>query len=255
MRTHRRLLLVPLALLAVPLLGPPAAASHSWASYHWGRTSNAFTLQLGDNVSTAWDAALSGASSDWSASSALDTAVTGGRSGAKRCPAKSGRVEVCNGKYGRNGWLGLASVWVSGLHITQGTVKLNDTYFNTATFNTSAWRNSVMCQELGHTLGLGHNDEDFETTNGTCMDYAHDPSTNQRPNAHDYEQLELIYGHADNTSTVAFSTGSSEAGRSELHSQAEWGRAIRFDSERRPVVFQREIGRGQSVFTFVVWAE
>lgn len=31
-----------------------------------------------------------------------------------------------------NGWLGIASISVNGSHITQGTVKLNDTYFNQA---------------------------------------------------------------------------------------------------------------------------
>ena len=45
----------------------------------------------------------------------------------KNCKAVSGRVEVCNSHYGNTGWLGVAQIWVSGLHIQQGTVKLNDT--------------------------------------------------------------------------------------------------------------------------------
>jgi hypothetical protein len=40
-----------------------------------------------------------------------------------------------------------------------------------------------MCQEVGHTFGLDHQDENFNNTNlGTCMDYTNDPSTNQHPN-------------------------------------------------------------------------
>jgi hypothetical protein len=39
---------------------------------------------------------------------------------------------------------------------------VNDTYFNTPKYDTSAWRNLVMCQEVGHTLGLDHQDEDFD---------------------------------------------------------------------------------------------
>ena len=50
--------------------------------------------------------------------------------------------------------------------------EVNDTYFNTAKYNTPVWRNLVMCQEVGHTLGLDHQDEIFDNVNlGTCMDY------------------------------------------------------------------------------------
>jgi hypothetical protein len=33
-------------------------ADHSWGGYHWARTSNPFTLKVGDNVSSAWDTYL-----------------------------------------------------------------------------------------------------------------------------------------------------------------------------------------------------
>ena len=49
-------------------------------------------------------------------------------------------------------------VWTSGSHITQGTTKVNGTYFNIGKYNTPAWRILVMCQEVGHTLGLSHLD-------------------------------------------------------------------------------------------------
>lgn len=253
MRSYRRLIVVALVLL-MPLVAAPAGADHSWAGFHWARTSSPFTLQLGDNVSLSWDGHLSTASADWSRSTVLDTTINRGASNPKRCNPTSGRVEVCNSTYGRNGWLGVASVWASGSHITQATVKLNDTYFNLASYNTPVWRQSVMCQEIGHTLGLGHNDEDFNTVNGTCMDYANNPDANQRPDAHDYEQLGLIYDHADTTTTVASQSAASRAAAAELHSQADWGRALRYDSRGRPVVFQRDLGGQQTLTTFVTWA-
>jgi hypothetical protein len=185
-----------------------ATANHSWADYHWARTSNPFTVKLGNNLTGVWGGHLATASSQWSQSSVLDTTVVAGGGRGKRCRATSGRVEVCNGAYGNNGWLGIASIWLSGSHITQGTVKLNDTYFNTAQYNTPAWRNLVMCQEVGHTFGLDHQDENFTNPNlGTCMDYTNNPASNQAPNAHDYEQLETIYSHLDNTTTVGASAG------------------------------------------------
>ncbi|MBI2030853.1 hypothetical protein HYT05_04495, partial [Candidatus Kaiserbacteria bacterium] len=137
-----------------------AHADHSWGGYHWARTANPLMLKLGDNLTSAWDPYLTVASADWSASAVLDTAVvpggtnaTKGRNTPKNCLPTSGRVEVCNFKYGSTGWLGIASIWASGTHITQGTVKLNDTYYNTAKYNTPAWRQFVMCQEVGHTFG------------------------------------------------------------------------------------------------------
>ncbi len=91
------------------------------------RTSNPFTLKLGDNVNSAWDSYLSTTSTDWTKSTVLDTTIVAGQANPKNCRATSGRVEVCNSTYGSTGWLGIASVWASGSHTTQGTVKPNDT--------------------------------------------------------------------------------------------------------------------------------
>src|SRR5688572_28386377 len=99
-------------------------ASHSWGGYHWARTSNPFTVQLGDNVSGPWDSILGTTSQDWTQSRVLDTTIVAGQAGrVRRCRPTSGRVEVCNDTYGNNGWLGVAGISVSGRHITQAYVK------------------------------------------------------------------------------------------------------------------------------------
>jgi len=251
-----------------------ANATHSWGNYHWARTANPFTLELGDNVSSAWDSYLSGAAGDWSASSVLDMVVKTGLTSPKTCKGTTGRVEVCNSKYGNNGWLGIAQIWISGDHITKGVVKMNDTYFNTSKYNTPAWRAMVMCQEIGHTIGLDHQDENFNNANlGTCMDYTSDPSDNQHPNAHDYEELELIYAHPDNYTTVIATTdtgdtggtgggGKGGKGRPEGVGQdidpsnpSAWGQAVRDDANSNHSVYVRDMGNGEKVFTFVTWAE
>lgn len=230
-----------------------ALASHSWGSYHWARTANPFTLKLGDNVSAAWDSYLATTAADWSASSVLDLTTVSG-SGGKNCKAKAGRVEVCNSKYGRNGWLGVASIWASGDHITQGTVKLNDTYFNMTKYNTPAWRNLVMCQEVGHTLGLDHQDEDFANAPlGTCMDYSSDPEPNQHPNLHDYEMLETIYAHLDSTTTLDVSAAALPA--VDEDDPKNWGQEIRRSADGRVSLHERDFGDGRKLFTFVFWAD
>lgn len=227
-----------------------AYATHSWGPYHWGRTANPFTVKLGDNVSTAWDAYLAESSSDWSVSSVLDTTVVpGGAINPKRCRPTSGRVEVCNASYGFNGWLGVASIWInSSNHITQGTVKLNDSYFNTSTYNTPPWRRLVTCQEVGHTFGLHHQDENFSNPNlGTCMDYTSDPDgppSNEHPNAHDYEQLGIIYSHLDSSTTVgqAVLRGSNFSGTDA-------------GDVDKTMSYIRDLGNGEKLMNFIFWTE
>lgn len=238
-----------------------ASANHSWGGYHWARTANPFTLKLGDNMSASWDQYLATASLDWSQSSVLDTTIVPGKTYPRTCRATKGQIEVCNAKYGKNGWLGLAQIWVSGLHITQGTAKMNDTYFNTQTYNTPVWKRLVICQEVAHGFGLDHQDENFDNANlGTCMDYTSDPDgppSNEHPNQHDYDMLEEIYAHLDSFTTV--SQVVSQMARQlanfnpDLESRREWGRLIR--ETARSAVFERDFGFGIKLFTFVLKAE
>jgi hypothetical protein len=253
MRT--RVLSVLAAASAILLVPATAQASHSWGGYHWARTSNPFTIKLGDNVSSQWDASLAGASSDWTKSTVLDTTIVAGSTSPRTCKATSGRVEVCNATYGSTGWLGIASISVTGgTHITQGTVKLNDTYFNTATYNTPAWRNLVTCQEVGHTFGLAHQDENFDNANlGTCMDYTNSPSTNQHPNQHDYDQLVSIYSHLDSTTTVGAALPGSAAYQVGVDASS-WGTEVEGSRAEGHSTFVRDFGQGNLVITSVSWA-
>src|SRR6266540_954619 len=211
-----------------------AGASHSWGSYHWARTSNPFTLKLGDNVSSQWDSILGTTSSDWTQSTVLNTTIVAGHdAGKRRCPATAGMVEVCNSTYGNNGWLGVATIWASGNHITQGTVKLNDTYLN------------------------------------TCMDYTNSPGTNQHPNQGDYDQLLCIYdpgsngrtlsttthsckgtGHLDSSTTI----GATPAGfaNADMHAIENWGEKV--EDNGKTALFVRDFGNGYNIITFVIWA-
>jgi hypothetical protein len=259
--SRRRKLFVLFALVAFGLILGTAWANHSWGNYHWARTSNPFTLKTGDNVSSAWDTYLNTTISDWTASSVLNLSKVATQSNSS-CRATLGRVEVCNGAYGQNGWLGIASIWTGRgkqrNHIVQGTVRVNDTYFNTATYNTSAWRNLVMCQEVGHTIGLDHQDENFNNANlGTCMDYTNNPSTNQHPNAHDYNQLVSIYSHVDNTTTVASgitASGMPPAMKNiDFSSRATLGEMVWKSEDGHVAIYVQDFGNGYKVITRVIW--
>lgn len=259
------LIVVVAVLVAAGIFSQVAYANHSWGKYHWARTTNPFNLNLGNNVSVTWDAYLGTTSSDWSKSLVLDTTiVTGGSTG--NCLPTNGRVEVCNNVYGDNGWLGVAQIWVRGNHITQGTVKVNDTYFNNSPYNTPAWRQFVMCQEVGHIFGLDHQDVNFNNTNlGTCMDYTNDPDgtlsgqlSNEHPNAHDYDQLVTIYTHLDGGSNGKGKPANGKpatVGQSiELNDPSAWGKAMRKDSRGNNSLYERDLGNDEKLFTFVIWA-
>jgi len=176
----------------------PASANHSWGGYHWAR-SGAVTVPIVSSVTSDWTGHVTTANSDWNKSAYIESGVTQGDTGSRtrrRCSSISGQIHVCNYSYGYTGWSGIASINLSsGLHIAYGTVKLNDSYEAGAP---SAERQGVTCQEIGHTYGLDHQDENFDNPNlGTCMDYTRDWSTNQHPNQHDYDELATIYGHSD----------------------------------------------------------
>ncbi len=265
MKNNKALAIAAASLLIATFSTVIANATHSWGGYHWARTANPFTLQLGDNLSNTWDPYLIATSTDWSVSDKLNTTIVAGLGGST-CKATTGRVEVCNKTYGNNGWLGIAQIWASGSHIVKGTVKVNDTYFSTGKYNTNAWRNLVMCQEVGHTLGLGHQDENFTNTNlGTCMDYTNDPDgtlanpdqlKNERPNAHDYSQLDnFIYAHFDTINTVGATT-SPKGNKANVNTDdpSSWGKEIRKDARGGSSLFEKDLGNGEKLFTFVIWA-
>jgi len=229
------------------------SADHAWGSYHFARTTNPFTLKLGDNLTSNWDPYLATAAADWSQSNILDVSVIASGKNAKTCRPTMGRGEVCNAKYGFTGWVGVAQIWISGNHITQGIVKMNDTYFNTSFYNKPAWRNLVMCQEVGHLFGLDHQDEDTKNANlGTCMDYTSDPSTNQHPNTHDYEMLESIYAHFDASTTLGQTASKGNA--VEAEDLRDWAQEAR-TRDNRNSVFERDLGNGEKIITHVFWAE
>lgn len=254
-----RYFFVALMFVGVVGFGAVASADHAWGNYHWARTANPFTLKLGDNLSSSWDPYLATTISDWSVSSVLDlVSVTGGNTrNPKLCRPVAGRGEVCNAKYGANGWLGIASIWISGGHITQGTVKLNDTYFNTATYNKPTWKNLVTCQEVGHLFGLDHQDENFTNTNlNTCMDYTNSPDSNQHPNQHDYDMLETIYAHLDTTTTLSQVTQKKfQAPQVDFNDPKQWGKEVRRSSDGKVSLYIRDFGGGNKVLTHVFWAE
>jgi hypothetical protein len=269
------LVLAVLLVAAVPMY-----ANHSWGNYHWARTANPFTLKVNDNVTSNWEAYVAEAQSDWNQSTVLDLNVIWQNplSSTRKCASVAGQIEICNNKYGQNGWLGIAGISISGSHITKAYTKLNDTYFNMAQYNTPAWRRMVTCQELAHDFGLDHQDETFDNANlGSCMDYTNDPDggaggassndpSNEHPNSHDFQQISTIYSHTDSTTTISSMLTDLALSYTRPPTMVEingndddFGTPVHYDGHGRPNVFAKPTGMnadGELMFDLihVTWA-
>jgi hypothetical protein len=241
-------------------------ADHAWGDYKWRAKELPLNLDLGDNVNSDWDGYLLNTSTDWSVSTVIATTIIAGVTDPLECNPQSGNVQVCNAAYGSTGWLGIAQIYVRGFTIFAATTQLNDTYFNTSTYDTPAWRQMVMCQEIGHTFGLDHQDVNFSNVNlGSCMDYTNDPDgtidgelSNEHPNQHDYGQLVTIYdsgkGGKKTVNSIAAramcnpeSSGCNQAFAAS--SSVSWGRLVFEDGGER--IYIKELGNGEKVITFV----
>ena len=192
-------LVASLALLTVPT----AHANHSWNNYHWARSSNPISLAVVDSVAGVWDSLLPPVAAEWGASTVINMSVQGGSSSLLTrllCQPMSGRIRVCNANYGPTLWFGVAEVWLNASgHIYQATTKVNDFYF-TGSFGNNTARRHVLCQEVGHDVGLDH------VNTASCMNDNNNTLNNPAylsPNSHDYQQLQTIYAHLDGGGALA----------------------------------------------------
>ncbi|MBX7495240.1 hypothetical protein K3172_05160 [Qipengyuania sp. 6B39] len=237
----------------------PGLANHSWNGYHWQTVSGTATPLVVDNTVGAWKPRVALAMQDWNQSQHIDSQLTTGTTNQKRCAMTQGTIQVCNASYGQTGWLGIASISLSGGHIVAGSTKLNDTYFALQQYNTETWKQLVTCQEIGHDYGLGHQNEDFSTDLTTsCMEYTSQPSGNEHPDSHDYQQLAAIYNHGEGgSSTSGGSSGGPGKGKplgiEPGNGPAEWGKAIGHDKAGRPNEYVRNFN-GYTIITHVTWA-
>ncbi|MDH4187244.1 MAG: hypothetical protein OEV08_09615 [Nitrospira sp.] len=284
--TSSRILLRSLLTVFAMMTGISVAhADHSWGEYHWARTNNPFVLYVGDNLTTGdWKTQLGNVLNDWNNPNGAEDGgyvntvdstgdifvqprlATG--VGGSSCSAVQGTTQVCNKKYGKNGWLGLATIWLSSSHINQGTAKMNDTYLGAINgkYNTASERRHVMCQEVAHTFGLGHQSTTGASLN-TCMDYYSNTGINAtstlstRPDNHDFQQLHDIYvQHTDGfysaSQTVAAMTmAPARANAQDVEDQKSWGRLLSQSEDGRSSIYEQEGDVGVKIIRHVLWTD
>ena len=175
----QRYLVLAALLVAVFVTATTASADHSWDGNHW-RSDNLSPTVVNKTTSSLYNVPAGVA--EWANLSAPINPVM--------ATGTKGNITVSEGS--SVFWAGLARIFIQDGHITKGEVKLNTRYLRTVG---GAAADHVLCQEMGHVLGLDHN----RTQTDTCMNDQIAVGSATSPNAHDDQQLNLIYNHVDLT--------------------------------------------------------
>ena len=237
------------------VLASSVVANNAWGDYHWDGASTPVALTLEDNLSPSWSTVLGTVEADWD-TGALDLTIDSSPDGSTNCgnplanvgPANPGEIEVCNGSYGTNGWLGVARIWIAadGTHISAAIAAVNDSYLGSGgAYDNANARQHVLCQEVGHTFGLDHQKSPKKQT---CMNaqWGLTSSSFVSPNPHDYDQLASIYAHLDGTSEEG-GNGGGPCDKKPDHPKCQAGSpGHSFEVER--------LANGQIMLTWITWA-
>ncbi len=208
----RRLSILVTAVTVLLVGAAPVLANNAWNGYHWADGSGdphdgSITLTLVNNLTEYgglygdvvddWDSGTSGFGGPLTLSTASAARPIACDNVATEAAGDEivGRIHVCNKRYGTNGWLGLARIWLGADgHIDAGVALMNDTYMlDDSTYADANAQRHVLCQEVGHTFGLDHVGGPKKVS---CMNDRWglwDPAF-IGPNEHDFDTLNAIYG-------------------------------------------------------------
>ncbi len=211
----RRVFIAVFAVAVLLASATPGLAGHAWNTYHWEDEpgdphDGSITLTIVDDLS-AYTALYPAVIDDWDNSDGSPGPLTLNSSSGTSRPSAcdndatdaagatiAGTIHVCNGSYGKNGWLGLARIWLGpDGHIDAGVALMNDSYMLEpgSSYNDATAQRHVLCQEIGHTFGLGHQGG---KKNRSCMNdrWGLTDPRYESPNGHDFDMLDEIYGAA-----------------------------------------------------------
>lgn len=166
-----------------------------------------------DQGIATYGAYLQAALNDWSKSDVLEIqTVQMHSSNDSKCDsspvAYEGYINVVHDNEPWHQWIGLTSWEVDANDmVTAVLVRFNDYFLSNgdreAYTSNPQTRQMAFCHEIGHAVGLPHQDEDEQNMNtGSCMDYTAHPEGGRgygpnalHPNDVDFEKLSAVYGN------------------------------------------------------------
>ena len=169
--------------------------NHDWNGYHWN-PSNLNLVVKDKTTSNLYN--VTDVMNDWNN---LNTPVH------LEVSSTNPNIEVSEAFNPR--WLGLARIYIEDGHITQGEVKLNTKLLKKYYGLPEA--KHVLCQEVGHVIGLDHNRDGPSDGEGddTCMNDVGYLGEYTTPNNHDEDTLNQLYNHTHDTTSGSTTTTAS----------------------------------------------
>ena len=166
----RPIALVGAVALAAALSGTALASSWSDSGIQWA-TNKPFTLSVVDNTTGIWPALVVAAAADWSLSSAADV-VIGGHGKIKVTVSNiSSPTSPC-------GWM---TVTLTSGHLKTAAITVNDAC--------TGDHQIVICQELGHALGMPDHRLDLPPSPSCMAPALYGP----HPIQDDFDELASLY--------------------------------------------------------------
>jgi len=117
-------------------------------------------------------------------------------------PPRLGEIKVCSGDYGDNDWIGSTILFMRDEYVVGALIRINESSLTLASDTILQY---AMCNQLGHTLGLVHDDTNLDLS--SCLkDFGANAIENgnlirnneklQHPNSDDLDYLVTLYGSA-----------------------------------------------------------
>jgi hypothetical protein len=244
-------------LVAVP--GNAAADDGFYVPSRWLRTTPQLPMQVNDNTVVEWKKPLEAAVNAWNRSDSIDSPLLRGFADSEKCSGVSGTIQICSTALGRNGWMGVARIVVAGEHVAYGVAKLNDSYFEDGAVDEAQRRQWILCRQLGHIYGLTLRPRDgADQPPSSCMQQAARGVWATAPDDTDMQTVASQYAELDRfANDVGNSFRDAAGGLNEpeiIEKPKYWGKAVHYDVEGRPDIFERLITPSRKAVTMVIWA-
>lgn len=115
-------------------------------------------------------------------------------------PPKMGELKLCSGNFGDTDWIGSTILFMKEDFIVSALIRINERSLRLASDSLLQY---VLCHQVGHTLGVLHNDAEFSSP--SCMkdfgenvildgNIIRDNEELQHPNSDDLDYLETLHG-------------------------------------------------------------